>query len=118
MAQAIAAKGLERIAQLVVDDITHAAVGTGTTTPSSDDTQLEAETNRLATTKRVRQGSRFQQRTFFPNANLPTTVEEAGWFMNATGTPNSGDLLVRATFTFSKGTQDLLLILEGDVQAA
>lgn len=116
MADVLALKGLERSAQVIVDDISHAAVGTGTTAPNKADTQLVTETDRVATTKRVRQGTRFQQRTFFTNANLPTTLEETGWFMNGTGAADSGELLERSTFTFTKGTQDLLVILEIELQ--
>lgn len=112
MAQALPNTGLARIAQTVLNDITHTAVGTGTTAPANTDTQLVTETKRLAPTTTLRQNNEIQVRTFFGNSDLPVTVQETGWFMNGTGTPDSGQLLVRATFTFTKGTQDLYLILK------
>jgi hypothetical protein len=116
MAQAAATKGLERISDITVDDISHAAVGTSSTAPAVSDTQLGTETDRVATTKRIKQGATFQARINFSNANLPTTVGEVGWFMNGSGTANSGELLVRATLTFAKGTQDLLVIIQGEIK--
>ena len=116
MAQATATKGLERIAKLTMDDISHCAVGTDNTAPTTADTALGTETDRVATTKRVQQAEKFQARTNFTNANLPATLEEVGWFMNGSGTPDSGELLIHATLTFVKGNQDLLLILEGTIE--
>jgi len=112
MAARVINEGLARAAQVVLDDITHAAVGTVSTTPTQADVQLGTETNRASVTKVLRSGSIIQIRTMFTNANLPATLEEAGWFMNATGAANSGDMLVRSTQQFVKGTADLLLILE------
>ncbi len=112
MADIIPNVGLARAVQLILDDISHAAVGSGTTTPATTDIKLVTETDRLAPTKTLRQNNEIQARTFFANADLPTTVEEAGWFMNGSATPDSGSLLTRATFTFTKGSQDLYLILK------
>ena len=108
----IAIKGLERIAVLVKDDVNFTAVGTGTTTPTQSNTKLVTETKRLATTKKLQSGASSQLRTFFANADLPTTMEEAGWFMNGSATPDSGSLLIRALINFVKGTNDLLLLAD------
>ena len=104
--------GLNRVAQVIMDDISHTAVGTDTTSEATNDSQLGAETNRLAPTSSRRQGNQLIVRTFFSNSNLPTTVEEVGWFMNGSGTPDSGELLVRALSSFTKGSQDLNLVLQ------
>lgn len=115
MASRVINEGLARAAQVILNDITHAAVGTGTTAPTQADAQLQTEVNRASVTKVLRSGSTIQIRTLFTNANLPATAEEAGWFMNGTGAANSGDMLVRSTQQFVKGTADLLLILELDI---
>ena len=116
MATILNADGLGRAAQLVMADISHGAVGTGTATPTLTDTKLATETNRIATTKTIRDANILQHRTFFLNSQLPATVEEAAWFMNGSATIDSGDMLCRSTFTFVKGSQDMLLIFEAIVQ--
>ncbi len=110
--QVVATKGLERSAQLILDDITHIAVGTGTATPTSGDVKLATETQRNTPTKAIRQGARLHIRTLFSNADLPATMEEIGWFMNGTGTIDSGELLVRALLNFVKGNDDLIAIVQ------
>lgn len=112
----VATVGLGRVAQRIIDDTPWVAVGTSTTAESIAQTQLVAETARKAATKVIRDGALFQIRAFFPNADLPATMEEAGWFLNGTATANSGSLLVRSLVHFVKGTQDLLLILDGEIE--
>ena len=104
--------GLNRSAQVILDDISHTAVGTGTTAEMTNDTTLDTETDRLAPTSQRRQGNQLIVRTFFSNANLPTTVEEVGWFMNGSGSVDSGELITRALTTFVKGSQDLNVVLQ------
>lgn len=103
--------GLNRSAQVILDDISHTAVGSGTTAEATNDVALDTETNRLAPTSQRRQDNQLIVRTFFSNANLPATVEEVGWFMNGSGAADSGELLVRALTTFVKGSQDLNVVL-------
>lgn len=112
MAQAIQQEGLERVAQVILNDTTHLAVGTGTATPASTDTQLATETFRQAPTKTLRQGKEFQARSLFANADLPATAQEYGLFLNGTGVANSGSILFRGTQAFTKGTKDLYLIIK------
>lgn len=109
-------EGLARIAQVISDDISHAAVGTDNTAILNSDPNLGAETNRLAPTSSKRQQNQIIIRTFFANANLPATVEELGWFMNGSGVADSGEFLVRALSTFVKGSQDLNIILQLTVE--
>jgi len=104
--------GLNRAAQVVLNDVSHAAVGSGTGAEATTDTKLTTETNRLAPTSTNRQANQIIIRTFFANADLPTTVEELGWFMNGSGSADSGELLVRALSTFVKGSQDLNMVLQ------
>lgn len=104
--------GLDRSAQLILDDIGHAAVGTDNTTPLAADVKLGTETNRAIPSQQSRQGSRIHHRTLFVNSNLPATTEELGWFMNGTIAADSGEMLAHALQTFVKGTKDLVIILE------
>ena len=105
-------EGLNRLAKLLVDDGTHLAVGTGTGTAVVGNTQLGEETHRVAVAQGINQGDTVQFRAVFSNSNLPTTVEEVGLFLNGTGSPNAGDMLVRALEQFTKGSADLLLVFE------
>ena len=109
-------KGMARVAELTVADATHIAVGTGTNPPVAGDTQLQEETNRQALTSSFRVSNIFQVRSLFTNSNLPSTLEEIGLFLNGTGSPNSGDLLVHTLETFVKGSADLLVVMEITIQ--
>ena len=104
--------GLARAAQLILNDISHAAVGTGITTPAVGDVKLATETNRNTPSKTIRQGARLHHRTLFVNSNLPATTEELGWFMNGSGAADSGSIIAHALSTFVKGSKDLVIVLE------
>ena len=108
----IADVGINRSAQVVMDDVSHAAIGTGTGAESTADIKLTTESFRQAPTSQKRQANQMIIRTFIANADLPATTEEIGWFMNGTGTTDSGELLVRHLLTFVKGTSDLNITLQ------
>lgn len=112
----VATKGLERLAEIFKDDVDQCAIGTGTTTPTSADTQLVTETDRNAITTALRSGKQAQLRTYFTNAELPTTVRELGWFMAASGVPNNGQLFLRALHTFVAGSNDVIFVLNVDFE--
>lgn len=112
MPVSIITEGLQRVGQVIIDDTIWVAVGTSTTAPTPADTQLGTETFRQAATETLRDGNQIQVRAFITNANLPATMEECGVFMNASAAANSGSMLVRATFQFVKGTNDLTLIFQ------
>ena len=116
MATVVTTEGLERVAQVVLDDISHIAVGTSATAPAQSDSQLGTETNRKAVGTSFRNGRVIQARAFFPNADLPTTVEEAGLFMNGSASANSGSFLVHGDFTFAKGNNDLTVVFQVTAQ--
>ena len=82
-------------------NITHGAIGTGTTTPTISDTQLTAETNR--TTVTYSQDSGFNEailQFFFPDSMLTNqTYYEFGTFVDGSNTANSGQLFNHALFT-------------------
>ena len=110
--------GREKVAQLLKDAITHIAVGTDDTPVGGDDTQLGAEVFRAPPSASFLIGSKFQLRSFFPNANLPSTLEEVGWFIEGSGTANSGELLNRELVEFTKNNSDLQVILEIEVRSS
>ena len=115
--QVLNQNGLDRAAAIILSDIDYCGVGTGTTDAAIAQTQLVAETARNAVTTEIRDSNVLQSRTFFLNSQLPSPdVKEAGWFMNASAAANNGSLICRSQFSFTKGTQDLLLILELTVQ--
>lgn len=116
MANVLTDSGLQRALVAVGNDITHVAVGDDNTVHVITNTTLGNETNRLAPTNRLYAGFEGQIRTFFPIASLPTTVEEIGAFLNGTGAADSGSPLVLANLTFTKGTQDLFLIVKVNIQ--
>lgn len=99
--------GLNRTAQLILEDISHQAIGTGTTAVAATDTALDTETERNATTKETRSGADLEIRTLFTNAELPATIEEVGLFNAA----SNGDMFTRRLFEYAKvSSRDLLLI--------
>lgn len=110
--------GLQRIAELIKDDASHIAVGTGTTDPASGDTTLETETNRAVVSNATRMGAVAEARAFFTNSNLPSTVEEIGLFLNGSSTPDSGSLGVRRLNEFVKASSDLLVLVQVTVSEA
>ncbi len=105
-------EGLIRVATVISNDISHAAVGTNNSAEANNDSNLGTETDRLAPTSSKVQGNQLINRTFFSNSNLPATVEELGWFMNGSGSVDSGEFLVRALSGFVKGSQDLNIVLQ------
>ena len=109
---AVVTTGVARIIDLIAADGVYLAVGSGTTTPLISDTELVTEVTRVAVTATVKQGNQLQLRGLFTNADLPSTVEEIGLFLNASAVIDSGELLVRALESLDKGTADLLLVFE------
>lgn len=106
----VISEGAGRAAQQILDDVTHIAVGTGSTSPVLTDSQLEEETNRQAVTTTLRSGGVIEIHALFANANLPTTTKEMGLFLNGSGSSNTGDMLLRVAETFVKGSSDLLAV--------
>ncbi len=103
---------MARVAALIAADTPYVGIGTGTATPAASDTQLGTETARAAAASAVAAGVQADIRGFFPNSVAPTTIEEVGLFLNASGTANSGDMLVRGTVTFAKGSADVLVSIK------
>ncbi len=103
---AVVNAGLNQIAQLIMDDVSHQAIGTGTASVMGTDTALAAEHDRNATTKETRNGANLEIRTFFSNSELPSQIEEVGLFNAASG----GTMYTRRLFQYAKqASRDLLL---------
>lgn len=111
-------EGLNRIAQLLLDDLDYCGVGTGTNAPAAGDSQLQTETNRQLITKGFRNGNVANGRFLFENSNLPSTLQEIGAFLNATASANNGEMAMRTLETFVKGSADLLVVTEFTVSEA
>ena len=80
--------------------ITHGAIGTSATAPTTADTQLGAESARVSLT--YAQDSSYNEAVmqfFFPDSVLAnTTYYEFGVFVDGTTAPNSGQLFNHALF--------------------
>ena len=106
----VIADGLARMATLLLADADFDAVGVGTDAPALGDTQLHSESNRSAVSQRLSQGANLQVRTLHGNGDLPTVLTEIGLFLDASSSPNNGEMLTRVLETFTKDTNDLLVV--------
>ena len=104
--------GLNSVAESILSNVSHVAVGTNIVAESDNDVALGTETNRLAPTATKQISNQIIIRAFFANASLPPTVEELGLFMNGSGLTDSGELLLRALSSFTKGRQDLNVVIQ------
>ena len=104
--------GLEAAARSLGENATHVALGTGSSTPSNADEMLGSEVIRQPVIANVAQAGMTQVRALFPNNILPATTREIGLFMYGTSATNSGRLLIRTLDTFTRDTEDLLVIFE------
>ncbi len=99
-------RGLDVIVQRLLSintyslNITKGAIGTGSTPPTVNDTQLVAETVRVSpsTTQDIGYNEAVLQ-FFFPDANLANgTYNEFGTFIDGAAGANTGQLFNRAIF--------------------
>jgi hypothetical protein len=101
--------------------ISYVAVGSGTTTPSSSDTQLAAETFRKAVTTYTAGGNGELLVSMFlgPSDLVGGDIEEVGLFAGsgATNTPNSGVLIGRGLWSHpsKSGSESITLTLDATV---
>ena len=80
--------------------INYIAIGTGTATPTNADTQMTAEVLRgVVVYSQDIAFNELELQAFFPDNELPNgTYTEAGSFIGATITPNSGQMFNHALF--------------------
>lgn len=91
--------GLQHIASLLEDataptEMSHMAIGSGTTPAAAGDTTLETELGRVALTSRTRTGAQVEYVASFGAGVGTGTVTEAGIFNDA----SAGTLLCRSVF--------------------
>ncbi len=89
--------------------IQYFAVGTGSGTPTANDTQLFTEYYRQAISSYTISGNQLLLTTTFTSAVGNTTYTECGAFGNgATSTANSGTLFAHAPYSFTKTSSEAL----------
>lgn len=101
--------------------ITYVAIGSGTNTPTSGDTQLQAETFRKAVTTYSNGGTGelFVSLFLGPSDAVGYDIEEVGLFGGnaATTTPNSGVLIARGLWSHpsKSGSESITLTMDASV---
>ena len=90
--------------------LNYTALGTGTTAPANGDTQLQTETFRKAIASETNSNNIAYATAFYTAPEVSGTFKEAGIFMNATGTANSGTLFSRVAIDITKTTSQTLTI--------
>ena len=111
----IVSAGKELVGDFLIDQETTGlawhAIGTGSTTPSVSDTQLQTEVKRKQWTTRDRSGNVLTLSVFYTSAECTYNLQEAGAFggAGASSTPNSGTLFSRylQAYDNSAGNVDL-----------
>jgi len=88
-------------------------LGTGTSSPASGDTKLEAEVVRKTMTKKTRDGKEIMLSTFFTKDESKYHIQEVGIFgHDASNTPNSGILFCRALLDYDNSSGDVDLTID------
>lgn len=101
--------------------ITYVAIGSGTTAPSSSDTQLASESFRKAVTSYTAGGNGELLVSVFlgPSDAIGADIEEVGLFGGAaaTNTTNSGILIARGLWSHpsKSGSESITLTLDASV---
>ena len=111
-------EGLERVSNLIGEDIGYSAVGSGSRVESENDADLETFEAQTPTNLLNVSSGVIEHRTFYINGDLPDDVEEVGWYLDTANSLARADwtLLARALLTFTKDVQDLLLILNINIE--
>lgn len=90
--------------------LNYTSLGTGTNTPANSDTQLQTETYRKAIASTTNADNVAYCTAFYTAPETSGTFREAGVWMNATGTANSGTLFSRVAINIVKTTSTTLTI--------
>lgn len=91
-------------------NITHFAVGSGTSTAAKTDTALQTETYRKAVSAITASATKLTVKTSIGASDFVGTWQEVGIIINGTDTLASGSLLSRANVSFNKTNAIQLLI--------
>lgn len=90
--------------------ITHAALGSSTSTPANTDTQLGTETYRNAIASITNANNIAYASGFYTATETTGTYRECGIFSNGTGSANSGVLLSRVAINITKSNTETLTL--------
>lgn len=87
------------------------AVGTGTNTPASTDTQLQTELERVTTQSGTNDATKAYITGFYGHDEANGTLKEVGLFADAlVGTPDDGELFSRAAINETKSNTETLTV--------
>lgn len=105
---------LEALAGLITNvseiKINETSLGTGTTPPSNNDTQLETEVYRKAVASVAVSNNILYLTAFYTATEVSGNFKEAGLHINGTGQTNSGLLFSRVAIDISKSLTETLTI--------
>ena len=107
----ITTNGLSKLVEAVANNLSHMAVGEGDTEPQIGDETLDDEFDRNEIGDVFILGETAQVRTFYTNSELPTTLEELGWFSEGTDAIDTGTLVFHSQYNYTPATDDVLVIL-------
>jgi len=85
-------------------------VGTGTNAPANGDTTLQTETARTVVASRTNASNVAYITGFYGATDVSGTLREAGIFIGATATANSGTLLSRVAINVTKAVTETLTL--------
>ena len=94
-----------------LSNINYVAFGTGTTQPTSSQTQLVAETYRIAFTSSAISGNTINFTIILGGSAGPLSFNEIGVFVNATNVANSGIMFSRQLLNISRTSGQTLTII-------
>lgn len=90
--------------------INYIALGSGTNTPATSDTQLQTEVYRNEVASISKSGRVVYITGFFNETEVTGTFREAGLFAGATATANSGNIASRIAVNITKSSSETLTI--------
>lgn len=90
--------------------VNYGAVGTGTNAPANGDSTLQTETCRTVIASRTSASNIAYITAFFGATDVSGALKEAGLFIGATGTANSGTLLSRVAINITKSLTETLTL--------
>lgn len=90
--------------------INFSAIGSGTNAPANGDTTLQTETFRKAIASQTNLNNVAFATAFYTASEAVGTHAEAGLFIGATVTPDSGTLFSRVSITITKANTETLTI--------
>ena len=90
--------------------VNYSAVGTGTNAPANGDTTLQTETARTVIASRTSSSNVAYITGFYGATDVSGTLKEAGLFIGATATSNSGTLFSRVAINVTKSSTETLTL--------